>query len=260
MLGRREKLIIDILMLFNIDQGANFEFSWISEGVIGLNFQGSVVMDSQRDFAFSISLVLLFLLYVPGSYAADVPVAIRDAINARTDENHKLQLPIIDAGPVMQGVYIYFVANKSNVPGYDESNRPYMLDAHLIFLDENHIWHDVLFDRYVKDDGIPEISAVFFVNADRDQENKAVVVLVRTPLNHYDYGGEYYDGYVYRLTGDRRAGVVFAGLQSDASAPFSDQCECSFRDGRSTHARYKDAESIRRVLERKYSPSALRNK
>nr|WP_230946892.1 hypothetical protein [Burkholderia stagnalis] len=200
----------------------------------------------------SISLMLLILPLVSRAYAADVPVAIQVAIKARADDAHKLQPPIIDAGPAMQGVYIYFVENTSDVPGYAKDSRPYMLDAHLLFADGNHAWHDVLFDRYVKDDGVPEVSTVFFVNADHDQKSKEIVVLVRTPLNHYDYGGEYFDGYVYKLTGDPQAGVVFVGLQSDASAPFLDQCECGFRDGRTTHARYKDADSIRKALKRKY--------
>ncbi|VWB34446.1 hypothetical protein [Burkholderia lata] len=217
-------------------------------------------MGDRRMFAFSISMALFFLFSVPLSRAADVPVAIQVAIKARMDESHKLQPPIIDAGSVMQGGYIYFVINTSNVPGYTKDDKPYMLDAHLLFADESHIWHDVLFDRYVKDDGVPEISAVFFVNADHDKNNKEVVVLVRTPLNHYDYGGNYYDGYVYKVTGDPRTGVVFVGLQSDASAPFLDQCECDFRDGRSTHARYKDSESIRKELEKKYSASPPRSK
>ncbi|WP_321932701.1 hypothetical protein [Burkholderia cenocepacia] len=211
-------------------------------------------------FAFSISMALFFLFSAPLSRAAGVPVAIQDAIKARTNESRKLQSPIIDAGSVMQGVYIYFLINTSDVPGYTKDDRPYMLDAHLLFADESHIWHDVLFDRYVKDDGVPEVSAVFFVNADHDRNSKEMVVLVRTPLNHYDYGGEYYDGYVYKMTGDPRTGTVFVGLQSDASAPFLDQCECDFRDGRSTHARYKDSESIRKALEKKYSTSLPRIK
>ncbi|MGS0890931.1 hypothetical protein ACVBGC_00010 [Burkholderia stagnalis] len=217
-------------------------------------------MDNQRNFLLNISMVIFFLFSVPLSHAVGVPIVVRDEINNRTDESHKLQLPIIDADPAMKGVYIYFLMNTSDVPGYVKGNRPYMLDAHLLFSDENHIWHDVLFDRYVKDDGIPEISTVFFVNADHDVKNKEVFVLVRTSLNHYDYGGEYYDGYIYKLTGDPRAGVVFAGLQSDASALFLDQCECGFRDGRSTHARYKDAESIRKAIEKKYPTAPLRIK
>ncbi|SAL15814.1 hypothetical protein AWB66_00616 [Caballeronia telluris] len=152
----------------------------------------------------------------------------------------------------MEGVYIYFVMNISDVPGYTKENRPYMLDAHLLFADENHLWHDVLFDRYVKDDGIPEIATVFFANADHDAKDKEIVILVHTTLNHYDYGGEYYDGYIYKLTGNAKKGAVFAGLQSDASAPFVDQCECGFRDGHSTHAQYKDAVSIRKALAKIY--------
>ncbi|EMN5131178.1 hypothetical protein [Burkholderia contaminans] len=217
-------------------------------------------MGNQRANVFGVAIALIFLLSVSRSHAADAPVVIVDAINARADEGHKLQSPIIDAGPAMKGVYIYFMINTSDVPGYSKGGRPYMLDAHLIFSDESQVLHDVLFDRYVKDDGVPEIFSVFFVNADRDQKNKEIVVLVRTPLNHYDYGGDYYDGYVYKLTGDPRTGVVFAGLQSDASAPFLDQCECDFRDGRSTRARYKNAESIRKVLEGKYPTSRVRGK
>ncbi|MCA8036886.1 hypothetical protein LGM46_28350 [Burkholderia arboris] len=217
-------------------------------------------MGGRHGFVFGVSLVLFCLFSVHRVYAADVPATIQAEIKARIGEVHKLQPPIIDAAPAMQGVYIYFVANTSSFPDYAKGDGPYVLDAHLIFYDKSHIWRDVLFDRYVKDDGVPEIYTVFFANADRDRKSKEVVVLVRTPLNHYDYGGEYYDGYVYKLTGDPQAGAVFAGLQSDASAPFLNQCECGFRDGRSTHARYKDAESIRKVLEKKYSNSLPKNK
>lgn len=195
--------------------------------------------------------VLLFLITLQAR-ATEIPAAVQSAVHARADGGHKVQPPIIDAGPAMQGAYIYFVTNTSDEPGYTKDNRPYMLDAHLLFADGNHVWHDELFDRYVKDDGVPEISSVFFANADHDPKDKEIVILVRTPLNHYDYGGEYYDGYIYKLTGNAQRGAVFAGLQSDASAPFLDQCECGFRDGHSTHAQYKDAESIRKALAKRY--------
>lgn len=212
-------------------------------------------MNNWRIFTLPFLLVSLFLSFVPQARATDIPAAVQAAVSARTDESHKLQPPIIDAGPAMQGVYVYFVTNTSDVPGYTKDDRPYMLDAHLLFVDGNHVWHDELFDRYVKDDGVPEIASIFFANADHDPKDKEIVILVRTPLHHYDYGGEYYDGYIYKLTGSAQKGVVFGGLQSDASAPFADQCECGFRDGNSTHARYKDAESIRKTLAKKYPVS-----
>lgn len=209
-------------------------------------------MNGQRSFRLRIFLPLLFLPFVQQALATDVPTEVQAAVRARTDASHQLQLPIIDAGPAMHEVYIYFVTNDSDQPGYTKDNRPYILDAHLLFADENHRWHDELFDRYAKDDGIPEIATVFFANADHDPKNREVIILVRTALNHYDYSGEYYDGYVYKLTGSARKGAVFAGLQSDASAPFLDQCECSFRDGRSTHARYQNAETMRAELAKRY--------
>ncbi|OXI17420.1 hypothetical protein [Burkholderia sp. AU15512] len=211
-----------------------------------------------RFFLLIFSLSLFFL--ASQAIAVGVPVAIQAEIEVRVGDVNKLRLPIIDVGPVMEGAYIYFVENKSHGPGYVEDGRPYVLDAHISFYDAKYVWHDVLFDRYVKDDGAPEISAVFFANVGRDKSSAEVVVLVRTPLNHYDYGGDYYDGYVYKLTGDPRTGVVFVGLQRDASAPFLDQCECSFRDGRSTRARYKNTESIRKALQEKYPTSPSRRK
>ncbi|MEX3915088.1 hypothetical protein AB4Y43_02425 [Paraburkholderia sp. BR10872] len=232
-----------------------------SDGILGFSrlrnisvefIRGSVVMNIRWTSTFLLLLASFFLLIYRQTYAGDIPAAVQAAVSARTGEGQKLQPPIIDAGPAMQGAYIYFLTNTSDVPGYTKDNRPYILDAHLLFSDGNHIWHDELFDRYLKDDGIPEIANVFFANADRDPKDKEVVILVRTPLNHYDYGGEYFDGYIYKLTGSAQKGAVFVGLQSDASAPFVDQCECGFRDGHSTHAQYKDAESIRKALAKRY--------
>ncbi len=209
-------------------------------------------MNNRWNFGLRFFLILLFLVFVQDTHATDVPAEVQAAVSAHTDGGHKLQPPIIDAGAAMQGVYIYFVMNTSDDAGYTKDNRPYMLDAHLLFADGNHIWRDVLFDRYVKDDGVPEISSVFFANADHDPKNKEVIVLVRTPINHYDYGGEYYDGYIYKMTGSAEKGAVFSGLQSDASAPFEDQCECGVRHGRAKHAQYKDADSIRKALAKRY--------
>ncbi|MFP3758495.1 hypothetical protein SB751_31940, partial [Cupriavidus sp. SIMBA_020] len=81
-------------------------------------------------------LTLFFLFHVPHSHATGIPVTVQDAIGARTDQNHKLQPPVVDAGPAMQGVYIYFLMSEANVSGGDKIDSPYMLDAHLLFCDE----------------------------------------------------------------------------------------------------------------------------
>ncbi|MDR5777676.1 MULTISPECIES: hypothetical protein [unclassified Caballeronia] len=207
---------------------------------------------NQRNLACHFLSALALMCFALHADAIGIPAAVQTAVDTHMDANHKLQSPIIDAGPAMEGVYIYFVTNTSDEPGYTKNNRPYILDAFLLFSDANHLWHHLLFDRYIKDDGVPEISTVFFMNADHNSGDKEVVILVRTPLEHYDYGGEYYDGYVYKLRGNALKGAVFAGLQIDASAPFMDQCECDSRNGKSSHALYKDAESMRKVLAKKY--------
>jgi hypothetical protein len=187
-----------------------------------------------------------------GLHAADIPDEVSAQVKSRTDPQHNLTPPVIDAGAAMPGSYVYFVENTGDEPGYTKDNRPYMLDAHLLFADAAHHWHDLLFDRYQDDGGIPQVASVFFANADHNPRYKDLVVLVQTHQQHYDIDGDLYDGYVYKLRGNTASGAVFAGLQSDTSAPFMGQCECSFRDGHVTHARYADATSIRKALAARY--------
>lgn len=73
-------------------------------------------MDDRRALVLSL-LLAPFIFHVPHSHATGIPITVQDAIGARTDQNHKLQPPVVDAGPAMQGVYIYFLMNVSNVQG-----------------------------------------------------------------------------------------------------------------------------------------------
>jgi hypothetical protein len=192
------------------------------------------------------------LLGAFAAHAADVPATVEQQVEARLDNQHELQPPIIDASPVMPGAWVYFTDNLTKRPGLTDNNRPYTLDAHLIYEDADHVWHDQLFDRYQEDGGIPAIASVFFAHADQTPKSKSLVVLVQTPQQHYDFGGDFYDGYVYKLTGSTPQGAVFVGLQSDASAPFIGQCQCGFRDGHTEHARYPNADAIRKALAQTY--------
>ncbi|MBB3255335.1 hypothetical protein F4827_000457 [Paraburkholderia bannensis] len=196
----------------------------------------------------SIASALVTTLSALPAQAADVPASVVQQVESRLDNQHELQPPIIDASPVMPGAWVYFTDNTAKRPGLTEGNRPYTLDAHLIYEDADHVWHDQLFDRYQEDGGIPKIASVFFAHADQTPRSKSLVVLVQTPQQHYDFGGNFYDGYVYKLTGSTPQGAVFVGLQSDASAPFIGQCQCGFRDGHTEHARYPNADAIRKAL------------
>ncbi len=198
------------------------------------------------------SSLWLGALFAPSAAYADVPATVVQQVESRLDNQHELQPPIIDASPVMPGSWVYFTDNLTKRPGFTDDNRPYTLDAHLIFEDADHVWHDQLFDRYQQDGGIPQIASVFFAHADQTPRSKSLVVLVQTPQQHYDFGGDFYDGYVYKLTGAAAQGAVFVGLQSDASAPFIGQCQCGFRDGHTQRARFPNADAIRKALAQTY--------
>lgn len=180
-------------------------------------------------------------------WAADVPKEVEAQVQARLGDG-KLEPPIVDTGKVMAGTYVYFVSH--DVPLGDSAETT--LDAHMLFADHNGKWHDVWFDRYDEDGGVPEIASVFFANISQGKQREtALAILVRTPQQHYDYSGAFYDGYVYNVTGAPYAGAVFVGLQRDASKPFGGQCDCGFRDGRTERAPYATAASMRRAIEQR---------
>ena len=201
--------------------------------------------------------VALTLAPVMGVRAQTPDVAAQ--VQARLKPGQQLEPPIIDSSEVMAGTHVYFasstITHRDSKGGtYDET----FIDAYLLFADKEGHWHDVWFDRYPEDGGVPQVASVFFAHADHDPHGKELIVLMQTPQRHYDYSGDFYDAYVYKITGAPYAGAVFVALQADASAPFQGQCDCSSRDGgksgngKDSVAPYKTAGQIRKALAAKY--------
>lgn len=199
-------------------------------------------------------LALVFVMsgFSLQSWAADVPQQVQDQVASRVGDG-QLAPPIVNTSRVMAGSWVYFVSRK--VPYGQQSGDA--IDAYLLFADNSGKWHDVWFDRYDEDGGTPEIASVFFANlGGKKKPDMALSVLVRTPQEHLDYSGAFYDGYVYRLTGTVFNGAVFVGLQQDISKPFIGQCDCEFGDDRKTQkAPYTTAASMRRAIEQRYMAS-----
>ena len=201
--------------------------------------------------------VLLALASAAGMQGQTPDVAAQ--VQAQLKPGQQLEPPIIDSSEAMTGSHVYFASSTithqdSKGGNYDET----FIDAYLLFADQAGHWHSVWFDRYNEDGGVPQIASVFFAHADHDPHSKELIVLVQTPQRHYDYSGDFYDGYVYKITGTPYAGAVFVALQTDASAPFQGQCDCASRDGgkdgngRDSNAPYKTAAQIRKALAAKY--------
>ncbi|MCW3118874.1 MAG: hypothetical protein JWM28_2956 [Chitinophagaceae bacterium] len=97
-----------------------------------------------------------------------------------------------------------------------------------------------LLDTIRPDGGDPEIIAVFFGNVDKDR-NKELMILCKYDQQHYDYGGAFYSTFIYDYSGNQ------VQYKKKLSEKFSG-CECSFRDGRRTKAKYKTAKEVKAAL------------
>lgn len=77
----------------------------------------------------------------------------------------------------------------------DHSNYDIIIGYLYIPID-NKSYKKVLIDTIGPDGGDPEIISVFFANADKDSKNE-LIVLCKIPQVHYDYGGDFYETYIY---------------------------------------------------------------
>lgn len=89
------------------------------------------------------------------------------------------------------------------------------------------------------DGGNPEIISVFFANADKDN-NKELIVLSRVDQRHYDYGGAFYETYIFDYSINKKE---FKYL--DKLSELFWGCECEWRDGRNEKAKYKTSGEIK---------------
>ncbi|MGE5049440.1 MAG: hypothetical protein ACM3PC_12765 [Deltaproteobacteria bacterium] len=112
-------------------------------------------------------------------------------------------------------------------------------------------YRKIAIDVFEPEGGDPEIEAVFFADAGGDKEKK-LVVLCSWPQVHYDYRGRLYGVFVYEAP---RPGTRLTKLKfEDAiSKKLESGCDCQWRDGRKTTARYKTAAAVKTAL-RKMGP------
>lgn len=107
---------------------------------------------------------------------------------------------------------------------------------------ENGNYQQILIDTLQPEGGDPEILAVFFANADKDKA-KELLILCKYLQRHYEVDGELYSTLVYDYSNQR-----FRYLEK-ISNKFAG-CDCGYRDGRSTNARYKTVRAVRAALQR----------
>ena len=101
----------------------------------------------------------------------------------------------------------------------------------------------ILIDTITPDGGDPEIISVFFANADKDIE-KELIVLCKYPQVHYDYGGDFYETFIYDTPTTKVKRLKYF---KELSEKFWG-CECDWREENNRKpekAKYKTAKSIK---------------
>jgi hypothetical protein len=107
-------------------------------------------------------------------------------------------------------------------------------------------YRKVAIDTFQAEGGEPEIESVFFADAGGQ---KKLVVLCSWPQIHHDLRGKLYGVFVYRAP---RPGSTATRLEFEdgISRKLESGCECEWRDGKKTRARYKTAAEVRAALRR----------
>ncbi|MEN3749902.1 hypothetical protein TPR58_22205 [Sphingomonas sp. HF-S3] len=109
-------------------------------------------------------------------------------------------------------------------------------------------WRRIAVTDAEEEGGTAEVAAIGFANADRDADRE-LIVLLKWPQVHYDYGGAFYE---VRLFDTPRPGQAALTYLAGPSRIFGGiGCECSRRDGSATTFRFKTIALIKRELTRR---------
>ncbi|HET7787955.1 MAG TPA: hypothetical protein VIR81_04810 [Myxococcales bacterium] len=110
-------------------------------------------------------------------------------------------------------------------------------------------YRKVAIDTFQPEGAEPEIESAFFADAGG---RRKLVVLCSWPQIHQDVRGRLYGVFVYQAP---RPGSTAAKLKFEAaiSKKLESGCDCEWRDGKKTTARYKTAAQVRAAL-RKMAP------
>jgi len=101
-------------------------------------------------------------------------------------------------------------------------------------------------DTYQPEGGAPRIESVFFADAGAERR-RVLVVLVAWPQERADVRGTLHRVFVYDRPQDDRDETSLP-LDAETGKRLEPGCDCTYRDGRQTHARYKSAEAVRAAL------------
>lgn len=121
--------------------------------------------------------------------------------------------------------------------------------SYLFLPESDQSYQKILIDTFESEGGDPVIEAVFFANFGKSKPTKKLIIICSWLQLHYDFYGKLYATFVYDVP---RPGTTITQLkfEEDISKRLEGGCECEWRDGTRSHAKYKTADEVKAELQK----------
>jgi hypothetical protein len=130
---------------------------------------------------------------------------------------------------------------------FEESGQLYYQIKGYIFIPEtDKTYRKILIDVFEPEGGDPEIEAVFFTKIGKAQQPK-LVIICSWPQVHHDFHGKLYATFVYEAPSPNTK-TDRLKVENNLSKKLYGGCECEWRDGTRTTAKYKTADEVKAAL------------
>ncbi|MEO7533288.1 MAG: hypothetical protein ABIU30_05570 [Ferruginibacter sp.] len=153
-----------------------------------------------------------------------------------------------NSGTIIVAFYKKTVDEVKQMPTYVDHNKYDIIIGYLYIPTSLTSYRKVLIDTIFPDGGDPEIISVFFANADKDSR-KELIVLCKYPQVHYDYGGAFYETFIYDNPSNNTEHLSYF---NELSEKFWG-CECAWRaeeKRRPEKAKFKTAKDVKAKLKK----------
>jgi hypothetical protein len=107
-------------------------------------------------------------------------------------------------------------------------------------------YRKVLIDTFEPEGGDPKIEAVFFATVNGDKDTK-LIIICSWPQIHYDFRGKLYATFVYKAPRPHTKATKLK-FEDGISKKLEGGCECEWRDGSKSIAKYKTADEVKAAL------------
>jgi hypothetical protein len=130
---------------------------------------------------------------------------------------------------------------------FEKGDQDYRRISCYIFVPENdNTYRKILIDVFEPEGGDPEIESVFLAEAGKSKETKLVIICSWEQI-HYDFHGKLYDTFVYEAPQpDTKTEKL--KFEKSISKKLYGGCDCQWRNGTTTTARFKIADEVKAAL------------